>query len=112
MTDKTYIMTTGDYEGYTILAVLRGKSEPDMKTLVNECYAEFGFNVLHEDVELRKHVNWEKRHKLEIELLSKACAAMRFDPNCDNVDSFLIAWLKARHGFVAVPETDTEEYRI
>ena len=46
--------------------------EPDMETLVNECYAEFRVQrFAYEDVELRKHVNWEKRHKLRLSFFLK-----------------------------------------
>jgi len=110
-----YVLHVGEHDGCEVTAILRGKAEPDIKTLERECYQEFGFTAIYEhDPASKKLIKWDERFQLAGELIAKACAVMGFDPAdySNDASPFFVSWLKARHGFVEVAEADVVVYRI
>lgn len=93
MKQRVYVITSGNYSNYTIVAIVRGNATPALSTLYKRFKAEYGLTdkpkLPNSIVELAEYQKWfDQRHTV----LSKA-------GHLSAVELF-VAWLMTAHDFV------------
>jgi len=106
---KQYIITTGDYEDYRIVAVIEGDERPSLMTLNRRFEQQFGGATTTGSARANAAKPLTERIRERIQLEHRIGESLAAAGYSQDIGSGFVEWLCKEHGFTRV---DIGEFRV